>query len=67
MELFPKFLDCLSNYTEQFSVPDLVSLKDGLYWVIPVGGRKKIGEEKKSMVIKYNMCFAVGPNTDQVI
>lgn len=36
-------------------------------WFIPVGGKRKIGEEKKSIVIKYSMCFAAGINTDQVI
>lgn len=34
---------------------------------IPEGGKRKIGEEKESTVINYSMCFAVGPNTDQVI
>ena len=66
LELFPKFLDCFSNYSEQFSVLIFVSPKDGLYRVIPVGGRKKPGEEKKSMEIKYSTCFAVQPNLIQI-
>lgn len=42
------FLNSLISFqtiVNNFSVLIFESLKDGLYWVIPVGGRKKIGEE----------------------
>lgn len=52
LDLFPKFLDCLSDYSEQFSGPDLESL-------VHTSGREKKnwrGKEVCSDQIQHVLC-----------